>query len=52
MSKNTKETFPKIAKLASKTLSNPIAGKAAKRLAGSALSQADKARDYKGGKLK
>ena len=50
MPKNTKETTPKIAKLASKTLSNPNSSKTEKRLAGSVLSQADKARDKKGKK--
>jgi hypothetical protein len=45
--KNRKETTPKVATLASKTLQNPNAGKVAKTLAASVLSQSDKARDNK-----
>lgn len=36
---NTKQTSPRIAKLASKVLRNPKSGKDIKKLAGSALSQ-------------
>ena len=39
MSKNTKETSKTVALKAAKTLTNPNASKAAKKLAGSALAQ-------------
>jgi hypothetical protein len=44
MSRNTRQTSPKAAKAASKTLSSPKASKAAKTAAGSALSQTPKRR--------
>ncbi|MDM1679890.1 hypothetical protein HX069_12095 [Myroides odoratimimus] len=44
MSKNTKKTSAKIAKLAAKTLTNSNSSTIAKELAGSALSQVDKSK--------
>lgn len=42
-SKNSKQTSPKIAKLAAKKLADPSSSSTVKKLAGSALSQTPKA---------